>query len=75
MDALFLLASPLEVSTVTSLMEATLNPLSPRPAFYLGPKSNTGDNRADVALALNGMQLGDMPWMLNQQPEQKQQFV
>ncbi len=74
-DALFLLASPLEVSTVTSLMEATLNPLSPRPAIYLGPKSNTGDNRADVALALNGMQLGDMPWMLNQQPEQKQQLL
>ncbi len=74
-DAIFLLASPLEVGTVTAFMEGALSASSPRPAFYLGPKSNTGQGRADVALALNGMQVGDMPWMLNQQAEQQQQLL
>ena len=36
-----------------------------RTNLLFGSKSNSEWPKPDVALALNGMQLGDMPWMLN----------
>lgn len=65
-DAIFMLASSVEASTIKSSIDQIMGSNPNRPSFYLGSKSNNAGLRADVALALNGMQLGDMPWMLNQ---------
>lgn len=64
-DAIFMLASPIEATTIRSYVEYVLDPRAPRPAYYLGPKSNV-QGRVDLARELNGMALGDMPWMLGQ---------
>ena len=69
-DAIFMLASAFEASSIKSSVDMMLGDSPIRPAYYLGSKSNNSGLKADVALALNGMQLGDMPWMLNRMPEQ-----
>lgn len=69
-DAIFMLASPFEASSIKSSIDIMLGASPVRPAYYLGSKSNSSGLRADVALALNGMQLGDMPWMLNKMPDE-----
>ncbi len=69
-DAIFMLASAFEASNIKSSIDMMLGDSPVRPTYYLGSKSNSSGLRADVALALNGMQLGDMPWMLNRMPEE-----
>ena len=69
-DAIFMLASAFEASNIKSSVDMMLGDSPVRPTYYLGSKSNSSGLRADVALALNGMQLGDMPWMLNRMPEE-----
>lgn len=68
-DGIYMLASSVEASMIKTSIDKILGSNPNRPSFYLGSKSNNGGLRADVALALNGMQLGDMPWMLNQSPD------
>lgn len=69
-DAIYMLASAFEAANIKSSVDMMLGDSPIRPSYYLGSKSNSSGLRADVALALNGMQLGDMPWMLNKMPEQ-----
>ena len=69
-DAIFMLASAFEASNIKSSVDMMLGNSPVRPTYYLGSKSNSSGLKADVALALNGMQLGDMPWMLNRMPEE-----
>ena len=69
-DAVFMLASAFEASNIKSSIDMMLGDSPVRPNYYLGSKSNGSGLRADVALALNGMQLGDMPWMLNRMPDE-----
>lgn len=69
-DSIFMLASAFEAASIKSNVDMMLGDSPVRPSYYLGSKSNSSGLRADIALALNGMQLGDMPWMLNKMPEQ-----
>ncbi|GAA4500262.1 penicillin-binding protein activator [Pseudaeromonas paramecii] len=73
-DAIFMLASPIEATTIRSYVEYVLDPRAPRPAYYLGPKSNVQD-RVDLARELNGVELGDMPWMLGQYGSLREQVA
>lgn len=69
-DAIFMLASAFEASNIKSSVDMMLGDTPVRPTYYLGSKSNSSGLKPDVALALNGMQLGDMPWMLNRMPDE-----
>lgn len=69
-DAIYMLASAFEASNIKSSVDMMLGDSAVRPSYYLGSKSNSGGLKPDVALALNGMQLGDMPWMLNRNPDE-----
>jgi outer membrane PBP1 activator LpoA protein len=69
-DAIYMLASAFEASNIKSSVDMMLGNTPVRPTYYLGSKSNSSGLKPDVALALNGMQLGDMPWMLNQTPDE-----
>jgi uncharacterized protein len=69
-DSIYMLASAFEASSIKSSVDMMLGNSPVRPTYYLGSKSNNGAMKPDVALALNGMQLGDMPWMLNRMPDQ-----
>jgi outer membrane PBP1 activator LpoA protein len=69
-DAIYMLASAFEASNIKSSVDMMLGDSTVRPAYYLGSKSNNSGLKPDVALALNGMQLGDMPWMLNRNPDE-----
>lgn len=73
-DAIFMLASPIEATTIRSYVEYVLDPRATRPAYYLGPKSNVQD-RVDLARELNGVELGDMPWMLGQYGSLREQVA
>lgn len=69
-DAIYMLASAFEASNIKSSVDMMLGDTPVRPTYYLGSKSNSSGLKPDVALALNGMQLGDMPWMLNRTPDE-----
>lgn len=69
-DAIYMQASAFEASNIKSSVDMMLGNASIRPTYYLGSKSNSSGLKPDVALALNGMQLGDMPWMLNKTPDE-----
>ncbi len=69
-DAIYMLASAFEASNIKSSVDLMLGDSTVRPTYYLGSKSNSSGLKPDVALALNGMQLGDMPLMLNRVPDE-----
>jgi len=64
-DAIYIYASPLEAGIIKSFIDISQSPFAPPPTYYLGAKGNPGLNNPGVAQNVLGMQLGDMPWMLD----------
>lgn len=69
-DGIFMVASAYEAATIKRNVDEMLGQSSVHPAYYLGSKTNVPGLRPDVALGLNQMLLGDMPWMLDKMPDQ-----
>jgi uncharacterized protein len=65
-DAIYLYASPLEAGIIKSFIDVSQSPFANAPIYYLGAKGNPGFNNPGVAQNVLGMQLGDMPWMIDQ---------
>ena len=69
-DGIFMVASAFEAATIKRSVDEMLGQSSVHPSYYLGSKTNAPGMRPDVALGLNQMLLGDMPWMLDKMPDQ-----
>lgn len=63
-DAIYIYASPLEAGIIRSFIDITQSPFVAPPAYYLSAKGNPGLNNAGVSQSVIGMQVGDMPWMV-----------
>ncbi len=66
-DAIYMYASPLEAGIIKSFLDINQSPFAPPPTYYLGAKGNPGLNNPGVGQNVIGMQIGDMPWMLEKQ--------
>ena len=64
-DAIYLYASPLEAGIIKSFIDISQSPFAPAPSYYLSAKGNPGFNNPGVAQNVQGMRLGDMPWMVD----------
>ena len=65
-DAIYVYASPLEAGIIKSFIDISQSPFASAPTYYLSAKGNPGFNNPGVAQNVQGMRLGDMPWMLEQ---------
>ncbi len=68
-DAIYLYASPLEAGIIKSFLDISQSPFAEPPTYYLGAKGNPGLNNPGVGQNVIGMQIGDMPWMLDKPSE------
>ena len=60
-DAVYIYGSPLETSKIRDSARAYIGDSA---TYYAGAKSNDGLTQSAIAASLNGIKLGDQPWML-----------
>jgi len=74
-DAIYIIATPSEAMLAIPYINTTQNPYAPQVAVYASSRSHGNKLSKSQSRDLNGLIFSDMPWLLNPDPELKQQTL